>query len=343
MNDETYIPAEYAPEPFCGRKQSGSLAKWAPAFVAAQLKIKNALKDSTNPHFNKAYADLASVSDACKQHLNEAGIGILQFPAPAPDGKLGLETMLLHTSGEFLSGTGYLPIDRGGPQAYGSALTYARRYYLAAITGVCPADDDGNAANRQQEDQHEYVPPAPLSMKRPAEPKMDDALADDKTFVSRWRQTLIRRPLPFTQPEADGLLRDFLKNAGTRLPLAQRDLKWRTNILAAAAGGIYDADKYRGFGDSQDAPPEAQDAPTATLEGNGENPVTFTALFAVAAMSEPNNWTEEETNAALKKALPPGKKKVADTTAAWRISTLALVRAGLLDPSTGRKREAVTA
>jgi len=31
-------------------------------------------------------------------------------------------------------------------QGYGSALSYARRYSLMAITGLAPVDDDGNAA-----------------------------------------------------------------------------------------------------------------------------------------------------------------------------------------------------
>jgi hypothetical protein len=64
--------------------------------------------------------------------------------------------MLLHTSGEWVRGN--IPLkpmrqvkDKGweasdDPQSYGSCLTYARRYAMAAITGVATEDDDGNAA-----------------------------------------------------------------------------------------------------------------------------------------------------------------------------------------------------
>lgn len=126
------------------QEQSQEIAEFAKAFVAAQAKIEGALKDSTNPHFKSDYADLKSVMDACKSHLNEHGIAIIQRPVPTEAGFVGLSTMLLHTSGQWINGVGKVPMDRTGPQAYGSALTYARRYFLGAIVGVCPVDDDGN-------------------------------------------------------------------------------------------------------------------------------------------------------------------------------------------------------
>jgi hypothetical protein len=39
-----------------------------------------------------------------------------------------------------------VPVSKSDAQGYGSALTYARRYGLCAITGVAPEEDDGNAA-----------------------------------------------------------------------------------------------------------------------------------------------------------------------------------------------------
>lgn len=129
-------------------------AKIAAAFVKAQSKIEGVTKGKTNPHFNSTYADLASVDDACRPILNEMGIGILQVPVPCDAGRLELTTTLLHESGEWMSGTGSMSLGRGdGPQAYGSALTYARRYFLAAMVGLCPEDDDGNGAEGQQPQQ----------------------------------------------------------------------------------------------------------------------------------------------------------------------------------------------
>jgi hypothetical protein len=37
-------------------------------------------------------------------------------------------------------------VTKQDPQSFGSAITYCRRYALAAMVGVCPADDDAEAA-----------------------------------------------------------------------------------------------------------------------------------------------------------------------------------------------------
>jgi hypothetical protein len=57
-------------------------------------------------------------------------------------------TTLAHSSGEWIRGRlKMLPKDMS-PQGFGSAITYARRYALAAIAGVAQIDDDGNAASQ---------------------------------------------------------------------------------------------------------------------------------------------------------------------------------------------------
>jgi hypothetical protein len=54
--------------------------------------------------------------------------------------------MLTHESGEWISQEMSVPVSKVDPQGAGSALTYMRRYALAAVVGVVQADDDGNAA-----------------------------------------------------------------------------------------------------------------------------------------------------------------------------------------------------
>ncbi|MET3232221.1 UNVERIFIED_ORG: hypothetical protein ABIC54_004426 [Burkholderia sp. 1263] len=128
-------------------KTSESQTKFAPAFLAAQKAIKFASKDATNPHFKNKYADLPAVVDAIKPALNDAGISYIQSPSPSDDGKLHLTTRLLHESGEWLEDTLVMPLPKQDPQGYGSAMTYGRRYALAAITGLYQDDDDGNAGS----------------------------------------------------------------------------------------------------------------------------------------------------------------------------------------------------
>lgn len=128
-------------------KHSESIKAIAPALLAAQKAIAFAKKDSTNPHFKNKYADLPAVIEAIKPALNDAGISYIQTPAPSDDGKLHLTTTLLHESGEWIADTLVMPLPKQDPQGYGSAITYARRYALAAITGLYQDDDDGNAAS----------------------------------------------------------------------------------------------------------------------------------------------------------------------------------------------------
>jgi hypothetical protein len=62
------------------------------------------------------------------------------------EGGVAVETMLLHTSGEWISSTLRLPATKQDAQGYGSAITYGRRYGLMSICGVPADDDDGQAA-----------------------------------------------------------------------------------------------------------------------------------------------------------------------------------------------------
>lgn len=124
----------------------------AKALAKAQGEIRNASKDKLNPAFKGSkYADLASIWDACRGPLSSNGLSVVQFPVPGPynkDNFVGLRTVLLHESGESIQDTFYMPVkDMTNAQAVGSALTYARRYSLAAAVGIAPDDDDdGNGA-----------------------------------------------------------------------------------------------------------------------------------------------------------------------------------------------------
>ena len=124
---------------------SPTIAAFAAALVKAQSAMGGAKKDSTNPHFKTAYADLASIWDACRAPLANAGLSVVQLVSSDPTHAI-IETILAHSSGEWVSSTLAVPLTKSDAQGLGSAITYGRRYALAAIVGVCPADDDGEAA-----------------------------------------------------------------------------------------------------------------------------------------------------------------------------------------------------
>lgn len=126
-------------------KTSESIAELSKALSQAQKKIKSAVKDAENPYFRSSYATLASVWDACRDPLTDAGLSISQ-PISQVDGKLLVTTILMHQSGQFIQSECPIITTKQDMQSMGSAISYARRYSLAAIVGVTVDDDDGNQA-----------------------------------------------------------------------------------------------------------------------------------------------------------------------------------------------------
>ena len=129
-------------------KHSESIAKLSEAMCAAQQEIEHAHKDSTNPHFKSTFASLPSVIDATVPVLNRFGLSVIQLPG-FQDGCATVETILTHESGEWLSGVSGSPISKNDPQGVGSAITYLRRYSLAALCCIGQDDDDGNTASQK--------------------------------------------------------------------------------------------------------------------------------------------------------------------------------------------------
>jgi len=126
---------------------SESIGELAAALSKVQAKIRPAAVNASNPFFHSKYADLASVWDACRDPLAANGLAVVQTMAEAPAGHVAVDTLLTHTSGQWVRGRLVMPLTKADPQAAGSAITYARRYSLAAIVGVvADEDDDANSA-----------------------------------------------------------------------------------------------------------------------------------------------------------------------------------------------------
>lgn len=126
--------------------RSESITKIAPALVKVQALIASAEKSAINPHLKNKYANLGDVMAAVKPALETNKLMFMQTPVESDDGKLHLETLIIHESGEYIGGVLVMPLPKQDPQGYGSALTYAKRYHLSSILGVNQDDDDGNAA-----------------------------------------------------------------------------------------------------------------------------------------------------------------------------------------------------
>jgi hypothetical protein len=129
-------------------KQSDTVGAIGAAMAKAQGAMGFSVKDATNPHFNSRYADLASIVEAMRQPF--AANGLSYWQSASADGNLvSMTTLVVHASGEWIESDRLTVQARdAAPQAVGSCLTYLRRYQLAGMAGVAPADDDAEAAER---------------------------------------------------------------------------------------------------------------------------------------------------------------------------------------------------
>ena len=127
--------------------KSETIQNLAAALNKAQSQITGAIKDSANPFFKSDYADLTSVIKAIKQPMIDNGLSVSQFPVTNDEcTAIGVRTLLMHDSGEFIEDHFYLPMQKLTAQDGGSAVTYAKRYSLCGLFNLPTFDDDAEAA-----------------------------------------------------------------------------------------------------------------------------------------------------------------------------------------------------
>jgi len=127
-------------------EKSESIKEIATALKYFQESVETIVKTETNPFFKSKYASLSDILNVIRQPLAENNLCFVQFPK----GKYGLETMLMHTSGEWMSESYEMEPSKHDPQGAGSVITYQRRYALGAILGLnIDIDDDGNAGSQK--------------------------------------------------------------------------------------------------------------------------------------------------------------------------------------------------
>lgn len=127
-------------------RHSETMGKVTAAIAAVQREVGAVTKGSTNPHFGNTYADLNTFLHALSGPLETHGLTMMQGPGMA-DGWVTVDTLLVHTSGEWIASVAGAPAPKSDPQGAGSAITYLRRYSLAALFALPQEDDDGNAAS----------------------------------------------------------------------------------------------------------------------------------------------------------------------------------------------------
>lgn len=122
---------------------AAALAKAQGAFPAISRDKEVTVQTKTGGSYKFKYAPLDSILNAVRKPLADNGLAVVQL---LDDGDL--VTMLMHESGARLAGRVSIPAVEGNVQAFGSAITYLRRYSIQAILGIAAEeDDDGNQAD----------------------------------------------------------------------------------------------------------------------------------------------------------------------------------------------------
>jgi hypothetical protein len=133
-------------------KMSADCGALFKALVQFQAECGSPRKNATNPHFKSKFADLGEVLETAKPVLQKHGLALLQFPCGGSGDAVSVATMLTHESGQWLSATVCMPLEKKSPQAAGSAISYARRYSAMAALGMAADDDDGEQASGRGRD-----------------------------------------------------------------------------------------------------------------------------------------------------------------------------------------------
>ena len=269
MTTDTETPITTAPAAesigitFRSSKEIGGIGA---AMAKAQGQMENPTKSTENPFYHSHYADLAACIEAVKKPLADNEIGRFQFPTTSEPGRVSVETLLTHPSGQWLScivsmpvlrekkGAGYVAAD--DPQAVGLTITYARRYSLAAICGIAQADDDGNAGSGR------------TTGRRVEESQDDEHLSENdatklRTFTAAQLPDALKRVLSEEMPAI--VRREALTYIIENPAISAAQLKWLRDKVATHAA--LDGDTVLAICKAIDAETAKRPAPKASSVG----------------------------------------------------------------------------
>jgi len=190
--------------------QSEQIDKLAAALAEAQKEITSPPRNRevevfskrTNSKYKFRYATLDAIIEHVRPALTKNGLWFVQTLANG-DGKYRLVTTLTHASGQWVSGETPILAESADNQAFGSALTYMKRYALSALLGIAAdEDDDANEADGNTVESSRDRSPPPKQTKTAqatqqaangvdtwiAQAKAAIAQMPDKAVLTRWQK-----------------------------------------------------------------------------------------------------------------------------------------------------------
>jgi hypothetical protein len=176
-------------------RYSENIAHIAEALALVQAEIKNPIKNQTNKGVQgePKYANLEdTLQDYVRPVCSKHGIAIFQSIKTDEIGRVGVCTVLLHESGEYIEGDYVfceikIPVSKSGyeiltpGQATGVNITYLRRYSLNAALGINGDKDTDGGYDK-------HAAPAPKAKAAPAQTPGDEPLEVAKPSSKEWKQ-----------------------------------------------------------------------------------------------------------------------------------------------------------
>ena len=157
--------------------KSESIQNLSAALSKAQAEMPAIKFDSKNPFLKNDYASLGAIIAGARPVIAKHGLSVSQLTF-GEDGVAGVETVLMHTSGEWISSSISMPVGeekgKSSAQVAGSIVTYLRRYSLASILGIYSDEDgDGNKVEPERR---------PTRAALPKEKPVDDPMTIERAM-----------------------------------------------------------------------------------------------------------------------------------------------------------------
>lgn len=145
LNNEELVKYTDLSIDFDGFIHTENIDKISSAISKAQMDITNPKKSTLNPYFKSKYSNLSDIINVIRLPLAINEIAVMQAPYTPIDG-IGVETLLSHSSGQWIKFRFKVKPPKNDIQTIGSLISYIKRFALSSALCISgeDEDDDGN-------------------------------------------------------------------------------------------------------------------------------------------------------------------------------------------------------
>jgi len=121
--------------------KSESINELATSLCKLQGELHDTSKETQA--YNYKYSDLSQILTYLRPLMASNGLSVTQLVNGTESGVIGVETVLMHSSGQWVSSSASMNVQgQNLAQEAGKVITYLRRYSLAGIVGLTQTDND---------------------------------------------------------------------------------------------------------------------------------------------------------------------------------------------------------